>query len=466
MQKTVDTTLLEFITKGTRFAAELTAQTKEEYYPKETRMAIKVLLDYYKIYKAVPSLEVACECAEQYHNPGYTKEVLNSAYASDKEALSDGDFPFYIEKLKNQYNDSYIKDRVNYVASSLVGSYNLEDMNDYIKKMALEISTIKANQVREQGTLQESAKQRWNKYKEIKANPDLARGIPSGFRDLDKITNGFRGSELILVSGPTGSGKSVVLMNMALNAWLGNNKVTMPESEWDKSGHNVWFITIENPKEMLERRIDSCLAGVAADHIRDGQLTDIEEPLFSQSLKFQHTYGNEKRFHISDLGRGVSMAMVEAEYEKLLSTFKPELIVIDYLGIMKAISPTGTDWLDQGSVAADMHEFCRNIKDAPVITASQMKSGMRTQNGIKRFTGDPESVARSKMITDNVNMNIQIKKDEEFNISSYVELCVAKNRDGRTGDVITLVKEFWRQRVCDPDANFLVPANVSGEDDE
>lgn len=815
MQKSVDYTLLEYATKGKQFAAEIAANTRETYYSAETRVAIKVLMDYYKTFKTIPSFDVAAEYADKYPNANHTKEILYRAYNANKEVLNDGDFPYYIEKIKHQYNDVYIKERINYMSQSLVGSYDLEDMNEYIKKMALEISTIKSKQVREQGSLDESAKQRWNKYKEIKANPDMARGIPSGFKELDRITNGFKGSELILISGPTGchakgqgilmyngsikkvedivvgdqlmgpdskprnvlqlcrgvddmyeitptkgvpfvvngghilslqrtrerepgkktnnladrivdvevndylkwsnnqkhlhklyrtgvefssnpslplepyflglllgdgsikrnvsittadneiatelnnfaekyyvnirkeiksiddkahtyhfvltsgvsnpikdilrdlglyktdsatkfipaiyktsklqdrlallaglidtdghynegiydyiskslqlandivfiarsvglaayvkecykyaqtgnggiyyrvsisgnldivptkvlrksakirtqkksvlrtgfkikklpskqsyygfildgdhrylmddftvthnSGKSVILMNMALNAWLGNNKVTMPESEWDKSGHNVWFITIENPKSMLERRIDSCLAGVANDHIRDGTLTPEEEPLFAQSLKFQHIYGAEKKFHISDLGRGVNMAMVEAEYEKILSIFKPELIVIDYLGIMQAVNPTGTDWLDQGSVAADMHEFCRNIKDAPVITASQMKSGMRTQNGIKRFAGDPESVARSKMITDNVNMNIQIKKDEEFNISSYIELCVAKNRDGRTGDVITLVKEFWRQRVCDPDPSFNIPVSVEEGGDE
>ncbi len=457
MQKSTDFKLLEFALKENHFAAELLTQTREEYYIIEVRGAMKVVLDHYKLYRSMPSYEVICEKIQSNE----VKQTLEEAYKSDKSALTDGDFPYLLDKLKSQYNDVYVKDRIKTISQSLDGNYELDSVNDYVKKMALEISAITANEIREQGTLQESAQQRLVKYKERKANPDVAKGVYSGFKELDKITNGFKGSELILVSGPTGSGKSSVIMNMAVNAWRGSNRADISEEYWKDDGKNVWFITIENPKDLLERRIDACLAGISCNHIRDGQLDDAEEILFRQSLKFQSTYGNHKRFHISDLGRGVSMATIEAEYEKLLATFKPDLIVIDYLGIMKAISPTGSDWLDQGMVAAEMYEFSRAIKDVPIITASQMKSAIRTQNGLKRFTGDPESVARSKMITDNVNMNLQIRKDETFHASSYLELCIAKNRDGETGGVITVIKEFWRQRICDPDADFILPSSSS-----
>lgn len=461
MQNSIDFKLLEFAIKERHYAAELATQTRSEYYGIEIRGAIKALLDYYKAYGDIPSYNVICEIVQS----DQVKDILKQAYDTDKTRLADGDFPYLLDKIKTQYNDFYLRERIEKVSQNILGNYDIDSVNDYIKKMALEISSIKSDQIRDQGTLQESASQRLMKYKILKENPVAGRGVCVGFKELDKITNGFKGSEFILVSGPTGSGKSCVIMNMALNAWIGSNNIDLAEEYWKNDGKNVWFITIENPRDLLERRIDACLAGISCNHIRDGQLTEEEESLFRRSLKFQHTYGNEKHFHISDLGRGVNMAMIEAEYDKLLATFTPDLIVIDYLGIMKAVNPTGSDWLDQGMVAAEMYEFCRAIKNAPVISASQMKSAIRTQNGLKRFTGDPESVARSKMITDNVNMNLQIRKDETFNVSSYMDLCIAKNRDGETGGVITLCKEFWRQRVCDPDADFIT-ANSPREDYE
>lgn len=456
----IDFTLLEFATKGKKFLSEVATQTTENYYSADFVVPFKVLKSYYFENKDLPSYDVAYEYAAGFPNVEQVREILKQAYFSDKNKLTDGDFPFYIKELKKEYNDAYIRDGINHITKKITsGQYVVDDLNEYLKKMAVKVTSLNDTQLYSQGTLEESAKQRLLEYKRIKDNPDIAKGVMSGFKQLDAITNGFKGSELILISGPSGSGKSILLMNMAVNAWLGNNKVTTPESEIDDSGKDVWFISIENTKDLHERRVSSCLAGVSSDAIRDGKLLDEDEQKYYRALKFQHKY-KHKKFYTSDFGKNISMAVIEAEYEKLLHIFKPQLIVIDYLGKMKAVNPTGQDWLDQGSVAMDMYEFAKVIKDIPIISASQMKSAMRTQNGLKRFTGDAESIARSKMIGDNVSMNLQIVKDENFNDSSYMELVIAKNRDGKTGDSLMLSKEFWRSTVCDPIDNLLIANSI------
>lgn len=459
----IDFKLLEYSLKGKSFCAELLSQTKYEQFPVETRLALRVILEYFKSYKQIPSFDVACEEANKYNeaNAKPIKEVLQKAYETNLTSLPDGDFPFFIDKFKKEYNLSFIKQQHAELQRELTNSnVSLDKINERVKKTALEINALKSTHIYDCGELKDSAKLRLVEYNERRDNPELAKGIYSGFKQLDMITNGFRASELILVSGSTGSGKSILMMNMAINAWLANNlpklenQILKTNLDFDSSGHNVWFITIENTKTLFERRLDSCIAQVACDHIRDGTLTEEEYERFGKSLVLQKKYGEHKHFHISDLGRGVSMAKIEAEYEKLLNTFEPDLIVVDYLGIMKAVNETGQDWLDQGSCAADMYEFCRTIKK-PMITASQMKGSMRTQQGLKQFAGEPESVARSKMITDNVSLNLQIEKSKDFHISAYFNLHVAKNRDGKTGDVIPLIKEYYKQRVCDPDDGFL-----------
>lgn len=458
MKDTVDFKLLEFATKGKHFIGEIVNQTREDFYSMDIRIPMKVLRDYYVENKDLPSYDMACEYAETYPNIIQTKEVLYEAYKLNKELLTDGDFPELIKQVKRQYNDAYVKEKLKHITNGFNTKYDIEDVNEKLKKIALEVSTINnAGDIYSQGTLQESAKQRYLDYKRIKENPELARGVMSGFKQLDALTNGFRGCELIMVSGPSGSGKSITLMNMALNAWLGTNKPTMLESEWNDDGNDVWFVTIENSKELQERRIGSCLAGVSCNGIRDGKLDEASEKKYFEALKFQSKYG--KRFHTSDLGKNITMAVIEAEYEKILRIFKPNLIVIDYLGKMKATNPTGQDWMDMGSVALDMYEFTKSLKDTPVLTASQMKAAVRTQSGLKRFEGDVENISRSKLIGDNITMNLQIVKDENYNNSSFLEMIVSKSRDGETGGSIMLSKEFWRQTVCDPINDFKVAKN-------
>lgn len=461
MKNSVDFKLLMYAIKGKNYVAELTNKTKQEYYTQDLRSSAKVLMDYYKANKGVPSFNILCDYLEDnkanYVNPEQTKQILEDIYKIDKSGLVDGDFLYLIAKLKKQYNDAFVKSRVDVLSQSLAKAHDINDINDYIKKTYFEINTLKANQVYAQGSLQETAKEYWLKYNETRENPDLAKGIYSGFRELDSITNGFRDSEVIVVSGPTGSGKSIFLMNMGVNAWLGNNKITAPVEQCDSSGKNIWFVSIENPFGMMRRRVDSCISGIGSNKLRDGTWTLEEDGLLlKQSLSFQSKYN--KQFYVSDLGRGVTMDMVEADFERLISSsFIPDLIVIDYLGIMDANDPTGKDWLDQGTNARDMCEFARKI-NKPILTASQLKSALRTNTGLRRYAGDAESVARSKMITDNININLHIDVDDEgvygegisYDESPYMKIILAKCRDSKKGNFV-IGKEFWRQRVYDLD---------------
>lgn len=454
--------------------AELANKTKQEYYTQQDmRVPAKVLMEYYKAHKGVPSYDVLCDFIEtnkdKYSNVEQTKKTLGDIYKFDKTHLVDGDFPYLITKLKRQYNDAFLKGRIEVISARLRENHDVNEINEYIKKTYFEVNSLKANQVFAQGSLQETAKEYWVKYNEIRENPEMAKGVFSGFTELDLITNGFRDSEVIVVSGPTGSGKSIFLMNMGINAWLGNNKITTPPQHADNSGKNVWFISIENPFGMMRRRIDSCISGVASNKLRDGTWTVEEDgPLLKQSLNFQAKYS--KQFYVSDLGRGVTMNMIEAEYERLLSRFSPDIIVIDYLGIMDANDPTGKDWLDQGTNARDMCEFARVI-NKPILSASQMKSALRTNNGLRRYAGDSESVARSKMITDNININLHIDIDDEevygeginYDDSPYMKIILAKCRDSKKGSFV-IGKEFWRQRVYDLD--FTAPTSSVGNDND
>lgn len=247
------------------------------------------------------------------------------------------------------------------------------------------------------------------------------------------------------------TGKSIMMMNMAINAWMGSNTIDTDPAQWRDDGKNVLYVTIEMPKEDVEMRMDANIAGINFYHLRDGQATEEEEALFKKSLAFQEKYDAKKKFWILDIARDTTVGNLEAQYQSLLPIFEPDLIVVDYIGIMKASNPSGIDWLDQGSIAAEMHEFCRTYRK-PVITGAQMNKAQAMGNGKQVF--DVERLARSKMIGDNANVVLQIEKGQNFNTSSYVRLHLVKNRSGESGRVIDLIKEYWRMRVVNPDSDF------------
>jgi replicative DNA helicase len=282
----------------------------------------------------------------------------------------------------------------------------------------------------------------------------------SGFGELDRITNGMHPGELLIVAGPTSSGKSVVMMNMAINAWLGKQNPLQPcppEDQYIK-GCNVLFFTLEMPKDGLERRIDACTSQVEYNKIRDGRLEGEDREKYFKALKFQSKYA--KRFHIVDMARGITVREIELKYLEMKEAHGIEfdLVVVDYMGIMKASVGQDSDWLSLGNITEELHEFARVYK-IPVVTASQLNRS-RDPNKQQHST---DRIARSDMIPQNANIILQIgyRGDDEYT-KMDMPIYLIKVRDGEKG-ALTLIKDFAKMRVVDMvDSTF----SVGGEEDD
>ena len=250
---------------------------------------------------------------------------------------------------------------------------------------------------------------------------------------------------MMVIAGASSSGKSLLMMNMAINAWKGSNDLS--SNITDKTdGKNVLYISLEMSKKQLEHRIDANVANISHRRLMRGCLFDDEKERWIRSLKFQKQYG--KTFYILDMPRNSSMAEIEAKYEIIMGIFKPEAVFVDYLQLMSPSSGTkGTDWIDVGKVSEELHEFCRK-KDIPVITAAQRKASAKKSSGKYKDNVDLEDLGRSKMIGDNATVVMLIGKREDEELREDMEIYIVKNRDGPKGKVL-LRKAFDKSRIED-----------------
>jgi len=260
---------------------------------------------------------------------------------------------------------------------------------------------------------------------------------------LDIKSWGIKNSEMLVIGGASSSGKSLLMLNMAVNAWLGSNRPAEGIVN-ETDGKNILFISLEMSKPQLEQRVDANVANIRHRGIMRGQLNSDEEAKWLGTLKFQEKY--DKKFYIMDMPRGTTMGEVEAKYETLLGVFKPDAIFVDYLQLMKpTIGAAGQDWLDVGKVSEELHEFCRK-KDIPVVTAAQRKAAQKKANGKKIDDPSLEDFGRSKMIGDNAAIAIMIGNREDELLREDMELHLVKNRDGAKGKII-LRKNFPNSRI-------------------
>jgi replicative DNA helicase len=320
---------------------------------------------------------------------------------------------------------------------------DIRDINDDIKKVIAQTEKLYKQSAFSEGRVSDSTEDRLRHYDYVFENPEQIRGFLSGYKELDDYTWGIKNSEMLVIGGASSSGKSLLMMNMAINAWRGSNDpaegvVGHPD------GKNVLYISLEMSKQQLEQRLDANLAGIRHRGIMRATLSAEEHSRWSKCLEFQKTY--DKVFYILDMPRGTTMGEVEAKYETILGIFKPDAVFVDYLQLMKpTVGAAGTDWLDVGKVSEELHEFCRK-KNIPVVTAAQRKAAQKKANGKKVDDVSLEDFGRSKMIGDNAAIALIIGNREDEQLREDMEINIVKNRDGAKGTIL-LKKAFDKSRI-------------------
>lgn len=367
------------------------------------------------------------------------------------------DFNYYLTKLKDRYNRKIVTNSSRILYDMLENDeVNVSDVNKFIKKTMLQVNGIQKVNVFDEGTVGQDAPNMLSEYEQIERDPYLTRGVMVGYTHWDNISNGLQPSELTIIAGMEGSGKSVMMMNWAVNAWLGTNR---PWSrKFETNGHNVLYFTLEMPRSnrgeltqaaYLNKRILSCVGEIDFNRLRSGKLTEDEKDDLKKTVSFMHAYDVVKKFYVVDIPRGATVEDLEAKYIEVEEEIgdKIDLVVVDYLGLM--CGDEENDWQEQGEVAAKLHEFCR-VYRVPVLTAAQMnrvKSDKGSLDGQKYNTG---RLARSAQISQNAN-NVLMIETGDSELENEMIVHIVKFRDGRK-QTLHFVKAFDRMKLYESSA--------------
>lgn len=416
-----------------------------EAFNKNYKGVLRAVQDYQSKYKTPPSPSILAGMLDERD-----RAVLESICEDD---CAQNEIQFYVDELKKSFN----KHLANEVAKIIEASDdNLGNINQNLRNVVVKIEKLGKNAVFSEGNFTDSVEERVNDYQYTKNNPNQVMGVFSGFKNLDDYTWGIKNSEMMIISGATSSGKSLLMMNMGINAWLGSNDPANFDGTYFGDGKNVVYVTLEMSKRQLEQRVDANIARIRHRSIMRGNLTDSEMKDWQRSLEFQKGY--DKKFYIVDMPRGTKTMEIEAKFDAIIGQFKPDLLCVDYLGIMKPNKSYGADWEDVGHTAEDLHELCRK-KNIPLITAAQRKGRIRGAGKNKgENIEDSEEIGRSKMIGDNANIILLIENRNEEHLREDMIVHVTKNRDGAKGKVV-LLKDFEKSRVVS------APDNWSGDED-
>lgn len=445
----LDKKIIAYAVEEKRIALNLQTVITPEYMHKDCQTFFKLFMVCFEKFHEPPTPKVMEEQGGMIWNDHMAK-----IYSVALETMVDiREFPSDLEKLKRRYNTQLLLKLGKKVFKENWNGDNFRDLaeaNVNLKRMVAGIDSIYGNQVFKEGSLSGTVKEAWENYRFVRENPDAGRGIHLGLREFDRITNGLQAGELMLVGGESSSGKSALAMQMAVNAWLGSNKDSVPRTPDEEIGKlagdgvDILYVSIEMPFVALRRRLDACIAGVPLYGVRDGNLDEEETKRYQAALKFQKEY--HKHFHIVDIPRGCTMAQIESKFIEKNHEFQPQLIVIDYISLMTADKEQGADWLTLGKLAEQMHEFCRTYQVA-VISPVQLNRPEKSKDGTL-ISPDQHRVGRSIMMPQNANIMLIIESRKDEHLKEDMKIIIGKMREGERGAFV-LHKRLDMMRIYD-----------------
>ena len=321
---------------------------------------------------------------------------------------------------------------------------NVEELLDEVEKEVLRV-----NESRAQGgnlpikTLVGKAVEKIQNYFDRKGALD---GLATGFMDLDKMTDGLHGKEMIVIAARPSMGKTSLAMNIAEHVAL---ELNLP----------VGVFSLEMGAESLIMRMMCSLARVNMRNIRDGFMAETDFP------KLTSAAGRLSRapLFIDDTA-GLSILQLRARARRMSQQHGIKLFVIDYLQLLNSTARRSQENRQQeiADISSGIKALAKEL-DVPVIVLSQLNRELEKDKSRKPRLSDLRESGSIEQDADLVGLLYKpdAGDDEDGNAVESdgvpVNLLIAKQRNGPTGDVhMTFLKPYTRfesatNRISDED---------------
>lgn len=442
----LDLTVLKSIITNKKHALDFVNDNDPKIFSPEVWNFANLVVGYVRTYKELPTLRVVTEKLAKGNNDKLIDSVKTVWSELDKITVNDNEYKHDLEKIKHRFAEKQLIATSQSLSKLEPGSI---DVNKSMLQLQQTIQSIKSlSQVRsyERRTLKDDVPLFRDEYNAKQEDANFDAGIKTGYSYLDYVTDGLRAGELMLIGGESGGGKSMLLMNIALQIWMGQNTIEKyigqpGHPEYDEYnpqfvGHHVMYFSLEMPFKPCRNRVYGRLSKNPTKLIRSAKLNGEEAKKLKDVLKFIQNY--KYQFEIIDIPRGATMESLELIYEEAKVLYDPKIIVIDYLGLMDYEGAGELeDWLKLGKIAERIHEFAR-VHNCVVLSAVQLN---RTKGAKEEDKIGLHRIGRSALIMQNANIAVQIETRANEKNFPDMKYHVIKNRDGELGSGV-LIKDL------------------------
>ncbi len=266
-----------------------------------------------------------------------------------------------------------------------------------------------------------SVKQLLNSYYDrieyLQQHRDELVGLPTGFVDLDKLLGGLQRSDLTIIAGRPGMGKTSFGLSIAQNAALKNRAV-------------VAFFTLEMSGEQLVQRMIASETGIDSRRLMVADIQDLEWERF---LKASGDL-SETLIFIDDTASPTPLE-IRSKCRRLAAEYELDLVVIDYLQLMTGGVRAENRQQEISYISRSLKGLARELR-VPVLALSQLSRAVEGRQDKRPILSD---LRESGSIEQDADIVMFIYRDEVYDEltdrHNIADIIVAKHRNGPTGQV-------------------------------
>ncbi|MBM7666258.1 replicative DNA helicase [Solibacillus kalamii] len=268
--------------------------------------------------------------------------------------------------------------------------------------------------------------QTFDNIEQLQSREGDVTGIPTGFRDLDKMTAGFQRNDLIIVAARPSVGKTAFALNVAQSVAV-------------KARENVAIFSLEMGADQLVMRMLCAEGNIDAQRLRTGALETEDWSKLTMAMGSLSNSG----IYIDD-SPGVRMTDIRAKCRRLAKENGLGMIMIDYLQLILGSGKPGENRQQEVSeISRSLKGLARELK-VPIIALSQLSRGVEQRQDKRPMMSD---LRESGSIEQDADIVAFLYRDDYYDKESeskdIIEIIIAKQRNGPTGTVsLAFRKEY------------------------
>ena len=416
----------------------------KDFYSNAHQKIYQAMLDNYVKNVAVDYITVS----KVLETKGELEEVGGLGYITDltNYVPSAANFKHYADIIKN---DSILRQIIDASQATINDAFESVDAGNVLakaEKLIFDISQTKSRSSLEH--IKYGVTDAIDLMEKLAIDPNANAGVKTGFPTLDKITNGFKSGELIIIAARPGIGKTTLAVNFAINAAV-------------KYGRSVAMFDLEMSALQVAQRFICATGRVPMDMVKGGTKDQNAWATLFETKKILEN----ANIYIDDTTT-ITPAEILSKCRKLKAQSGLDMVIIDYLQLMKAEKAS-----KDGNRQQEVADLTRSIKLAarelgcPILLLSQLNRGVEQRSDKTpqlsdlRESGSIEQDADIVMfISDRADESV--KEEDDGDDAIDYTLVIAKHRNGMRGNIPIKWKSEFTQ-FYEPGKDILYTKNTS-----